>query len=172
MGSDGQRLFEHFWQRYIFEHERKNKLDNQLSTILTGVSGIIFINFFVITKIYEDNNQYKLLALIFSLSNIFIICVAIAFGASGFIGRGYKFLEKSSDWLIFFKKTKNQTEINFEFELIDSMVSCIDHNAISNDDKSSMYYGLRLWFLWSLIPLAFLLVVFIWFLLETSKVLV
>lgn len=147
-------------ESYVFEIERKDKLDGAVGILLTAITGIVVSIIFVIRdeglRTTYPNSEI--------VTACFVVCVllmsiSILFLLTGFHGRSYKYIDYPDKMLSyygelkrFFKNNISKTDMEFLDAIVRQYAEFGSHNAKANDEKSELYFQAKRWFAWSLLP--------------------
>jgi len=167
---------EFYRDQYLFEIDRRDRLDQQVGTMVAGISGIFVAMVFIVKDIGEIGAR-----ILFPLGQVSVLAFSAAlalaagsvfFMVRGFHGTSYKYIafpdaiEKYHKSLIeFHKGDASAVSSALTHYLTDEYIKFASHNGKVNDKKAKNYFRSRQLLAWSLLPFAGGGVVYIYLLL-------
>ncbi|MEO5325486.1 hypothetical protein PV773_19450 [Mesorhizobium sp. CC13] len=150
-----------FKEIYIFEIDRKDRLDSGIAVILTAITGVVVSMVFIIGIISKENFEWSGLVFLFFSVCSFSIAISVIFLVVGFHGRSYKYLDYPRELKeyydkleLFYKGDNSEAKSEFTSAITRQFIEFGTHNARANDEKSENYFQAKRWFAWSLLPFA------------------
>ncbi len=165
-------LFEFYKSLHERELDRRDSLNNSISTPIGLISAIIGVIFFFCTNYYSNCNIIvKFMFFILVLSSVIFVCTSIykliKFYNNG-LSSGYEYeglpyakeLKEYYDYLVGINKHNKKinsnipdTEVEFRNYLIETFINTSGHNAFVNDKKAEYFYEVKKYIIFSIIPL-------------------
>lgn len=166
---------EFYRDQYLFEIDRRDRLDQQVGTMVAGISGIFVAMVFIVKDIGEMGGRFNYplqsAAVVAFSAVLALVAVSVFFLVRGFHGTRYKYIAfpdaistYQKSLLGFHGGDASAASSAMSEYLVDQYVQFATHNGKVNDEKAKSYFRSRQFLAWSLLPFGIGGIVYVWIL--------